>query len=91
MTRSKVDEQLQHPITDLELVARVLAFHRARLTEIADGHREDARFTSGLAWGLYALERVDRALRGQTDAAQLGFERDPATLPNLPPSRKDRA
>lgn len=81
----------QSPIIDLALLERVLAFHRARLRDIADGNREDQRFCSGVAWGLYALERVDRALRGQTDAVLLGFEPQPPNVPPLPsPTRRDR-
>lgn len=68
-----------------ELVDEVLAHHRARLLDYADRGRADQRFVAGLAWGLYALERVDRALAGTTDRAALGFDDLPRMQPPLPP------
>lgn len=75
---------------DVDAVSRRLTVAVHRLREQADAQREDPWHTSGIAWGLHALERVDRALRGATDPAWLGLPAGPPTPPPTPPSRETR-
>ncbi len=67
-----VDDALTTP-AELEALSRVVQLQQLRLAEQADAERECAWFTAGVAWGLYSLERIARALRDVTDPVALGL------------------
>lgn len=74
--------EVLHAGGDLDQVGRALTVQIHRLREQADAQREDPRFASGVAWGLYALDRVARAGEGCTDPVVLGLApRAPAPPP----------
>jgi hypothetical protein len=82
-----LDEALAKPF-EPDRLATDLHHQRVRLVQLADAERACPWFTAGIAWGLYALERVARALRGITDPGQLGLTTPPAAP--LPPRRAPR-
>jgi len=61
----------------LDFVGEVAEFHKARLEKIAAEWRDDPRAVTGLTQGIYALERVLRALNEETDPILLGLEQPP--------------
>lgn len=82
------DPRARRPPPERGVVDEVLDAHVRRLRRYAEESAGDARFVSGVAWGLWALERAARAVRGITDPTALGLTDEPRyrhQLPHPPP------
>lgn len=71
----------------LQLVEQVLDHQTRQLIERAQQVDEE-HFRAGLAWAIYALERVRRAAHGVADRELLGLAADPLRPPAILPTTR---
>jgi hypothetical protein len=69
----------------LAQVAAVARVYRAKLDAARIANADDPRFVTGTTHAYAALERIDRALAGETDPVRLGIA-DPETAARPEPA-----